>query len=150
MIDTSSLLTNITSPAKYTEKTATTYSSVDAAQKASSAMDMKSFLKLMVAQLSSQDPTNPVSDTDYSAQLAQYSSLDEMEKMNTNLATQNQLQTMSSGAALIGKTVSGYSNTSKAPVTGVVQGLVVVDSIPYLKVGSNYLAMSEVATVATA
>lgn len=150
MIDTYSTLSKILSPAKYVENTGTTYSSVEDAQKVNGAMDKDAFLQLLVTQLSYQDPTEPMSNQDFSAQLAQYSTLEEMQKMNTNLTSQNQFTMMNSGAALIGKTVSGYSNTSAKTVTGTVTGLAVVESIPYLKIGSDYLAISEVATITAA
>ena len=43
------------------------------------------FLKLMVVQLQNQDPLDPVSNQDFAAQLAQYSSLEQMTQMNNSL-----------------------------------------------------------------
>ncbi len=45
------------------------------------------FLKLMVVQLQNQDPMNPASNQEFAAQLAQYSSLEQMTQMNQNLET---------------------------------------------------------------
>ena len=45
------------------------------------------FLKLLVAKLSYQDPLNPADDEDFIAQLAQFSSLEQMENMNKSLMT---------------------------------------------------------------
>jgi flagellar basal-body rod modification protein FlgD len=43
------------------------------------------FLKLLVAQLSNQDPLDPLKDADFVAQLAQFSSLEQLENMNSNM-----------------------------------------------------------------
>ena len=44
-------------------------------------LDQADFLNLLVTQMSSQDPLNPESDTDFAAQLAQFSSLQETQNM---------------------------------------------------------------------
>jgi flagellar basal-body rod modification protein FlgD len=46
-----------------------------------SELDMDDFLQLMIAQLSNQDVMNPVSDTDFIAQMAQFSSLEGMKTL---------------------------------------------------------------------
>jgi flagellar basal-body rod modification protein FlgD len=73
------------------------------------------FLKLLVAQLQHQDPMNPLDGTDFSAQLAQFSSLEQMFNMNDGLAKiQQSLEAQRSENVLdyIGKTVvSGDNDT---------------------------------------
>ncbi len=72
-----------------------------------------SFLKLLVAQLTNQDPLNPMNDTEFLAQLSQYSSLEQLMNMNDTLNTNNEL-TMSVHNAmmmnLIGKEVKIQDN----------------------------------------
>lgn len=48
------------------------------------------FLRLLVAQLRNQDPLSPVKAEDFAAQLAQFSSLEQLQNINTNL--QNNLE----------------------------------------------------------
>lgn len=43
------------------------------------------FLKLLITQLSSQDPTNPVKDQDFIAQMAQFSSLEQMNNISNGI-----------------------------------------------------------------
>lgn len=70
------------------------------------------FLQLLVTQLRNQDPLQPVEQQDFIAQLAQFSTLDGVEKMNANfeelLALQeDQLRSeqVSRGAAMLGQNV---------------------------------------------
>ena len=67
------------------------------------------FLKLLVAQLTHQDPTNPMQDTEFVSQLATYSSLEQQMTMNKNLESMIAQQSMTIAAqatALIGSIVS--------------------------------------------
>lgn len=66
------------------------------------------FLQLLVAQLSSQDPLNPMDSREFSAQLAQFSSLEQMTNINNTLeelVTAQLAMGNSSMISLIGKLV---------------------------------------------
>ena len=49
-------------------------------------LDQADFLALMTAQLKNQDPTKPVDNTEYVAQMAQFSTLSGVTETNRNLA----------------------------------------------------------------
>jgi len=71
------------------------------------------FLKLLIAQLAAQDPLDPMGAQDFSAQLAQFSGLEQMTNVNSNLEILQKLLTTSqytSSLNLIGKTVESYGN----------------------------------------
>jgi flagellar basal-body rod modification protein FlgD len=61
------------------------------------------FLNLLVTQLQHQDPTSPQPDGEFLAQLAQFSSLEQLQTMNATLATISQFfqgaQAPATGAA---------------------------------------------------
>ena len=81
---------------------------------ADEAMGKDDFLKLLIAQLAAQDPLDPMGAQDFSAQLAQFSALEQMTNVNTNLETIQKLETAlqnTSSVNLIGKTVESHGNT---------------------------------------
>ena len=68
--------------------TPTAYSSYGSESKPNmdvSRLGQNDFLTLLIAQLKNQDPLNPASNTEFIAQLAQFSSLEQMTLMNVNL-----------------------------------------------------------------
>jgi len=76
------------------------------------------FMKLLLAQLKNQDPLKPMDGTDFAAQLAQFSSLEQLKNLNTTLETQSVNQ-MTLGYAqsvnMIGKeAVANSGNTVTA------------------------------------
>ena len=78
-----------------------------------SSLGKDDFLKLLIAQLSAQDPLDPMGAQDFSAQLAQFSGLEQMTNVNSNLEILQKLQTAShntSSLNLIGKIVESYGN----------------------------------------
>ena len=80
---------------------------------ADEAMGKDDFLKLLIAQLAAQDPLDPMGAQDFSAQLAQFSGLEQMTNVNTNLETIQKLETAlqnTSSVNLIGKTVESHGN----------------------------------------
>jgi len=75
------------------------------------------FLKLLVTQLRNQDPTNPLQPYEFAAQLAQFSSVEQLTQLNANVSgeiaeqqTNNELGRTSFGAALLGRSVLASGN----------------------------------------
>jgi len=72
------------------------------------------FLRLLVAQLSAQDPLNPMDSTEFTAQLAQFSSLEQMTNINSTLeelVAAQQAMGNSSLISIIGKLVDVPGNS---------------------------------------
>ena len=55
------------------------------AKKAGGSLDKDAFLQLLVAQMKYQDPLEPTSNTEYISQLATFSSLEEMQNLNSTM-----------------------------------------------------------------
>lgn len=86
------------------------------------ALGKDAFLKLLVTQLQHQDPLNPLDDKEFIAQLAQFSSLEQMNNISegiNSLVTKTGQQDMLSAVNYIGKevTASGYSMTKSNSFT---------------------------------
>ena len=60
------------------------------------------FLKLMLEQLKQQDPLNPIDNKEFLSQQAQFTQLNELQKMNQNMARNTQI---SQASSLIGKDI---------------------------------------------
>lgn len=76
-------------------------------------LDKEAFFKLMFAQMKHQDPMNPMKSHEMSAQLAQFSSLEQMQNVNTTLTEMKNAQKPTEqfqALALIGKSVAGDSS----------------------------------------
>jgi len=76
------------------------------------------FLKMLVTQLKNQDPLKPMDDTAFVAQMAQFSSLEQMQNLNSStLATQ--------ANGMIGNNVT-WTNNDNQVFEGVVKGVSIV------------------------
>lgn len=105
-------------------------SSTNTSSASSKALDTTSFLKLLAKELSCQDPLNPTQDSDFIAQMAQMTSLENSEKMYSNstqelnsISTLISLSYMQFGASLAGKTVE-VSTTDSSGNTQNIKGVV--------------------------
>ena len=107
---------------------------------AGNALGRDDFLQILVAQLSNQNPMEPTSDTEFIAQLAQFSMLEQMQSMNTGFAT-------SQAYSLIGKTVYVEGGENAEPAFGRVDGVVKKDGIDYLLIGEDIYEVSSVTGV---
>jgi len=107
-------------------------------------MDKNAFLNLLVTQLQYQDPLNPSSDTEFIAQMAQFSSLEQMQNMNKS-------QELSQAYGLIGKVVQANMvnpvTMESTFVEGFVDGVSYKDGTTYLKVGDQEVELSQVDSV---
>jgi flagellar basal-body rod modification protein FlgD len=106
------------------------------------------FLKLLVAQLSTQDPMNPQKDTDFIAQMAQFSALEQTRTMQTDIAGLRSDQQILQANALIGRAVLLQDDAS-TPVAGVVSGLSVEDGAPRILVNGQTYSLSQLLGVTT-
>ena len=80
-----------------------------------------SFLNLLTTQLKNQNPLKPMDNTKFISQMAQFSSLEQMNNMNSSLSQFIKSQSVSQGASLIGKTVETVNEDTGKTVKGTVK-----------------------------
>jgi len=103
-------------------------------------LDQADFLNLLVTQMTSQDPLNPESDTDFAAQLAQFSSLQQTQDMEGDLSN---IQ----ATGLIGQTVSATPSTGGSSITGVVTAVQVSAGTPQILINGQSYDLSQITGV---
>ena len=92
-------------------------------------VDYQSFLRLLVAQMKNQDPTKPMDSTQYVAQLATFSQVEQSVQMNAKLDQMLQASALSQAGALIGREITsadGKTSGTIAEVRMITGGLVAV------------------------
>ena len=101
------------------------------------------FLKLLVTQMRNQDPMKPVSDTEFIAQMAQFTSLEQSKQMSADMAEMRSQTSFQQGIGLLNQQVTVQTG-EEAPVTGTVTELKVVDGEPQLRISSRFYALQDV------
>lgn len=122
------------------------------------------FLKLLITQLKYQDPMEPTDNKDFIAQMAQFSSLEQMSNMSSGfekMATMQELAfreiTVGQAVNMIGRTVSAVQTSedengevSTINVTGIVTGMKIIDGVPNVVVNGKEIPISYIEEVKAA
>jgi flagellar basal-body rod modification protein FlgD len=104
------------------------------------------FLKLLVAQLKYQDPSNPADGTQFLAQTAQFTQVEKLSQLADEQKSLLNSQLMLSASNLVGRTVT-YPGPDGFDVTGVVESATFGGSNPTLRVGNTDVPLSSVKEV---
>ena len=93
-------------------------------QTSKTAVDYQSFLKLLIAEMKNQDPTKPMDSTQYVAQLATFSQVEQSVQTNTKLDQIMQSSALSQADALIGRSIT----SADGKTTGIVSSVTLASS----------------------
>ncbi|MFZ4618381.1 MAG: flagellar hook assembly protein FlgD [Rectinemataceae bacterium] len=104
-------------------------------------LDRDDFLKILVTQLQHQNPSAPLEDKEFIAQMAQFSSLEQMTNMSQGFSKLSGLLASSEASGFLGKTVSiaEGDNTITGMVTEVIRG-----EHPLIGVNGQYYDVEQV------
>ena len=123
--------------------------------KKNDALDKDAFLQLLVAQLKNQDPLDPQDNSSYIAELAQFSSLEQMTNVVSNLEDLSKIVgnidtsvLVGQLSSMIGKNIDWVETINEADeegnpishqeaMTGVVSGVVLIEGNPNIVVESG-------------
>ena len=104
------------------------------------------FLQLLVTQMRNQDPMKPVSDTEFIAQMAQFSNLEQTKAMSSDIAELRQSNAFTQATALMGKQVRLLSDEDTF-TKGIVTDLTVKDGEVSLIVNGKPYELGQVVSV---
>ena len=100
-----------------------------------SSISQQDFFRLLVTQLSFQDPLKPIDNEAFIAQIAQFTALEQSRQTNDRINTLLSIQSSSQAIGLIGRTVE--VGTATGTVVGQVTTLNFLNGTPFLNVRTN-------------
>lgn len=111
-----------------------------------SEMGKEDFLKLLVAQLSNQDPLEPLNNEEFVAQMATFSQLEQLTNLNGTVESLAQGGILSSTASLLGKTVttSELIDEEEVEITGTVEAVSFKDGKSMMTIDGNEYDVSNI------
>jgi flagellar basal-body rod modification protein FlgD len=116
-----------------------------------SVLGKDAFMELLVTQLKHQDPLEPAQNTEMIAQLAEFSSLEQMNEMNDNLVGLAVLQQsnalmsqLTSSSALIGQSVKYIDPDDQTEIWGSVDSVKIQDGLAVLEIAGKSIPLANV------
>jgi len=106
----------------------------------SQTLTQANFLQLLVTQMTSQDPLSPQSDTEFAAQLAQFTALQTAQTTQGNIATLQANQ-------LLGANVTVAPGGTAAHVTGAVSEVQMNAGTPYITIGGTAYTLGQIVDI---
>ncbi|WP_336645800.1 flagellar hook assembly protein FlgD [Microbacterium sp. USHLN186] len=97
-------------------------------------LDSEVFLKLLVTQLSNQDPSSPMNTNEMIAQTTQLASMEQLTQLTTMTSESFALSMRQTAAALIGREAQ-YVDADGASHTGTVSAVSFAGPVPLVTVG---------------
>lgn len=91
---------------------------------AGGALGKTEFLQLLVQEMTNQDPLKPADNTEFIAQLAQFSTLEQMQNMNTGITGLQSSFNQASARGLLGVPIKSVSSSTGVETDGVVDQII--------------------------
>ena len=117
---------------------------VNSGRVAKDSLDKDDFLSILLTQLQHQDPTAPMDDKEFIAQLAQFSTLEQITNMSTEFSKLSNLISSSQAITLLGKSVDIMQGETL--ISGMVQEVTGGD-LPQIMVNGVYYDFNSVERV---
>ena len=110
------------------------------------------FLSILITQLRHQDPLQPMQDREFIAQMAQFTSLEQLMNINTQLTAMS--QSLGAASSLIGKQISWMfkpeDGSESVMKSGIVDSIMVREGVHYAKVGDSEVSLDQIVKIETA
>jgi flagellar basal-body rod modification protein FlgD len=112
-------------------------------------LSQKDFFKLLIAQMTAQDPMNPLSNAEFMGQMAQFSALEQTKALESEVSKMRSEQQLLQANTLIGRDVDVTTSTGVV-TTGTVTGVAIDDGKPQVIVNGATYGMDQILTIAPA
>ena len=112
----------------------------------SKTLTQNDFLKLLVAQMTQQDPLNPKSDIEMIPQMVSFTQLEQSKNMQADIASLRGQQEILQANSLLGRTVE-IQDESKAVITGPVTAVQMEEGTPKLVVNGARYALGDLLSI---
>ncbi len=109
-------------------------------------VSLESFIKLLVVELQNQDPLDPMNNQEILEQMSQIREIESNQRLTETLESMMLGQTVSTAAALLGRTVSALSDDAEW-IRGEVEKISIEDGIPKLHIGSDTVDLKNVSEI---
>jgi flagellar basal-body rod modification protein FlgD len=103
---------------------------------ATSQLRLDDLLRVLLTELTHQDPFKPVDNKDFMAQIAQFASLDTSQQLNDNIVQLLSLQALNQSVGLIGRQVSATLDDGRV-INGKVESIALANGAPRLTINSG-------------
>ena len=100
------------------------------------------FLKLFVAQLKNQNPLDPLKGHEFIAQLAQFTSLEQLINLNVSFSDMLKFQQLLGGGELIGRNATYLDSDGESQ--GMIDGIKISDGAIAVVIGSKEVPISNI------
>lgn len=111
-------------------------------------LDMQTFIKLLVAELSSQDPLDPMDNSEILQQVSQMREIASSDQLTESLDAIKMGQNVATAASLIGQTIVALTDDGER-LTGEVDRVSIEGGVPRLHIGEHEIDMKNVAAIAS-
>ena len=133
-----------------TTGTATPSADATTASNAQQTLGQGDFLQLLATQLSSQDPMQPMDDTQFISQMANFSSLQQMQTLNKSFTAYTTTQEAYAAPEYLGKTVTATDPVTGQSVTGVPTAVNTSSGGTTLSINGSDYPLSAITSVSAA
>jgi flagellar basal-body rod modification protein FlgD len=123
--------------------------STDTTSTSTQTLTQADFLKLLVAQMTSQDPLNPTSSQDLLTQTVQLSTLQSNTSLQSTMTQLQGNQTLAEASSLLGRQVTVQADSSNT-AQGVVSGVDLSSGTPQIIVNGTSYSLNQVISISTA
>ncbi len=109
-------------------------------------LDQADFMKLLITQLKTQDPTKPLDDKEFIGQMAQFTSLKQMNDLTENIKTLSREFTFTKAVSLVGKVISWVDDNGKYN-SGVVDSIKVKNGDTFMNINGMEVPLAQIEEV---